>query len=434
MSGEIPAAEPAVKILDRFPSGVVTVPPSKSLSHRAVICAALAGGEAAGAVVRNLGRSEDIAATERGIAAICAAAAGGAGEINCGESGSTLRFLIPLAAGGGALRAWRFTGRGRLLARPQDVYADVFLAHGGEGACFVQEPGAILVRGPLLPGRYELRGDVSSQFLTGLLLALPLLSGDSEIALTTPLESAAYVDLTLDVMRAFGVTVCAGGAGVCGRQDAAPTVRDEGGYGCWHVPGGQRYRPAAYTVEGDWSQAAFFLCAAALGRDVKVEGLRADSLQGDRRVADVLKQMRFDREGESGGEPASSPASEAAPLVVDCKDIPDIVPPLAAAACCAVGETRFENAGRLRLKESDRLAALAQELARIGADAREEGDALVIRGRDALEGGAADAHGDHRIAMALAVASIRCRTPVRLTGAESVAKSYPDFWRDWEKS
>ncbi|MDR1797758.1 MAG: 3-phosphoshikimate 1-carboxyvinyltransferase [Clostridiales Family XIII bacterium] len=435
---------PAELVIDRFPSGTVRVPPSKSLSHRAAICAALAGGEAAGAVVRGLGDSEDIRATVRGIARIVSRDDGQ--PVDCGESGSTLRFLIPLAAMAGG--AWRFTGRGRLLERPLQVYADVFRAHGGEGSYFIQEDGEVRVRGPLLPGDYLLPGDVSSQFLTGLLLALPLAAGDSRLSLTSAAESADYVRLTVDVMRAFGVRAneerAAGqGAGADAdagtaasemRADASTEAAGLETLACgdavvaadgYRIPGGQAYAPAAYTVEGDWSQAAFFLCAAALGRDVRVEGLRPDSHQGDRRAAALVEAIRT---GQG--------------TVIDCRDIPDLVPPLAALACYARGVTRFVNAGRLRIKESDRLAALAQELSNLGAGVREEGDALVVAGvgdgqsptGSGLPGGRADAHGDHRIAMAVAVAAIGCRNPVRLTGADSVAKSYPHFWEDFLKA
>ncbi|MDR3305147.1 MAG: 3-phosphoshikimate 1-carboxyvinyltransferase [Clostridiales Family XIII bacterium] len=422
------------RILGGKPSGLIRIPASKSVSHRAAICAALAGGEAAGARAENLGVSEDIAATVRGIEQIVRAVRvdraknlsegerAGAFRIDCGESGSTLRFLIPIAAQIGG--EWRFSGRGRLMERPQDVYARLFPAHG---AFFEQDAEGILVRGPLPAGRYELPGDVSSQFISGLLFALPLAAGDSEIVLTSPLESAGYAALTLQTMRAFGVA-------------AEEIIGDKAGKVLgYSVGGGQRYRPAVYPVEGDWSQAAFFLCAGALGADIAVTGLSADSAQGDRRVTEVIERMGAAVAWENGGTAVRAKAPAAGlpigrahqKITIDARDIPDIVPPLAALSCYAKGTTHFVSAGRLRIKESDRLHALTEELSKLGADVTEEADGLLVRGKESLDGESVDAHGDHRIAMALAVAAIGCRGEVRLTGAESVAKSYPGFWNDF---
>jgi 3-phosphoshikimate 1-carboxyvinyltransferase len=195
-----------------------------------------------------------------------------------------------------------------------------------------------------------------------------------------------------------------------------------------------------YAVEGDWSQAAFFLCAGALGRRVVVDGLSPGSLQGDMRILGILKDAGCDVSAEmkpmrsSCSVRALAPHAGLSAVTVDAKDIPDLVPPLAALACYLEGESRIDNAGRLRLKESDRLSVLASELSNIGADIRVDGDSLVIRGRRSLSGGKADAHGDHRIAMALAVAAIGCDAPVELEGWESVTKSYPDFWKDFGKT
>jgi 3-phosphoshikimate 1-carboxyvinyltransferase len=419
------------KMIDRFPEGVITPPPSKSLSHRALICAYLAGGEKALARIKNLGASDDIDATRRGVTRIVSPSEGAdARVINCGESGSTLRFLIPLA--GLDSEEWIFRGSGRLMDRPHDLYAEIFEAHGG---CFEQRDGAVRVRGPLHPGRYALPGNVSSQFISGLLMALPLLDGDSEIALTTELQSADYVRLTADVMSAFGVRVVERGTG----GDGVANFDRVTGYA---VPGGVSYHPVRYRIESDWSQAAFFLCAGALGLRVSVDGLSPGSLQGDRRIVGVLKragadvdaEIRMFPRAEQGVFRALAPQSGLRAVTVDAADIPDLVPPIAALACYLDGESRIENAGRLRLKESDRLEALAVELNNLGADIRIEGDALIIRGKETLPGGRADAHGDHRIAMAVAVAATGCEGPVALTGWESVRKSYPNFWDDFEKS
>jgi 3-phosphoshikimate 1-carboxyvinyltransferase len=416
------------RTITKFPEGIITPPPSKSVSHRALICAALAGGEKAIGRIKNLGVSDDIDATRRGIAAILAGDADRA--IDCGESGSTLRFLIPLAGLDG--REWVFACKGRLAERPLGPYEAVFRACGGELKLVGSE---VRVRGPLRPGLFELPGDVSSQFVTGLLLALPLLDGDSEIRITTPLESADYVRLTADVQQSFGVEINEAGEGGDGVFNFERITG-------WRVRGGQSYRSVKYTVEADWSQAAYFLCAGALGRRVAVAGMSPGSLQGDMRILGILKEAGCDVDAEMRLIPkrdtatvrALAPHDGLRAVTVDASDIPDLVPPVAALACCLPGTSRIENAGRLRLKESDRLAALAHELGAIGAEIREDGDALVINGREQLAGGRADAHGDHRIAMALAVAAIGCGEPVELTGWESVRKSYPGFWDDFEKA
>jgi 3-phosphoshikimate 1-carboxyvinyltransferase len=403
------------KILDKFPQGLIIPPPSKSLSHRALICSALAllsgGGEAG---IENIGASEDIRATEQGIARIVEALLGRSSgrRIDCGESGSTLRFLIPVAGLDGG--EWVFTGKGRLLQRPIEIYSRIFAERGG--LCGLS--GAELrVRGPLTPGRYVLPGDVSSQFLSGLLFVLPLLNGGSEIALSSPLESSGYVRMTIETMGHYGVHV---------------ETLDGAGY---RVRGNQSYKPAPYTVEADYSQAAFFLAAAALGCDVRVAGLRPDSSQGDRRITAIIEEMGADVSRDSDGAiRVRPPKGGLRALTLDMSETPDLVPPVAALACYCVGRTRLVNAGRLRLKESDRLRALKTELCKLGAAAAETEDALVIDGAESLRGGAVDAWGDHRIAMAAAVAAVGCREPVILTGAEHVGKSYPNFWRDFEKT
>ena len=407
------SGEKAIKL---FPRGIVTPPPSKSLSHRAVICAALAGG---GSEIKNLGQSEDIDATLNGVHALGLTgnergASRGPGHtriVDCGESGSTLRFLIPIAALDGLPTI--FKGRGRLLDRPLDAYADIFAS---AGATFRRVEDGILVRGPLRNGSYSLAGGVSSQFVSGLLFALPLLSGDSEIRLSTPLESGGYADMTVNVMRRFGVEASAEGS-------------------VYTVKGGQRYRPASYTVEADYSQAAFFLAASALGCDVRVAGLDPNSIQGDRAILAILEEMGavIAWDGPDGGERAVSVrAGRMSPIVMDARDTPDLVPPVAVLCCFCDGVSGIVNAGRLRLKESDRLKALASELKKLGANVMESEDSLTITGGGGLRGGRVDAWGDHRVAMAMAVAAVRCDGPVYLSGANSVRKSYPGFWRDFE--
>jgi 3-phosphoshikimate 1-carboxyvinyltransferase len=414
------------KVIELFPRGVVTPPPSKSLSHRALICASLAAFangkkdpvSAAKKHIKNLGSSDDITATADGLSVIFSKS--GLKAIDCRESGSTLRFLIPICVAIGE-REWHFSGSARLMERPLDIYKDIFIK---QGLIFEPVAGGLKISGRLRPGTFELPGDVSSQFISGLLFALPLLDADSEITLTSPLESADYVAMTIDVMAAFGVYV---------------TPKDD--MGGWLISGGQHYKMTKYRVESDWSQAAYFLCASALGRSVYTDGLNPDSLQGDRRILNVLTDMGAYIDGEMQAFPrvdsctmiAISGEDGLKAVTVDVSGIPDLVPPLAAIACYLDGTTKLLNAGRLRLKESDRLAALVTELGKLGANIREEGDSLIIEGRVQLEGGSCDAWNDHRIAMALALASIGCAEPVRLTGWESVNKSYPNFWKDFEK-
>ena len=409
-----------IKVINRFPRGIVTPPPSKSLGHRALICAALASLAGGKSRIFGLGQSEDISATLDGIRALGAEAepdgeallvrpGHGVRErrIDCGESGSTLRFLIPIAALDGGQTV--FTGHGRLLERPMNDYAGLFSAAGIE---FSHDENEVRVRGRLRGGDYALAGNVSSQFVSGMLMALPLAEGDSRLSLTTALESSAYVDMTLDVMKSFGIQV--------ERPDGAAFI----------IRGGQRYAAADYTVEGDYSQAAFFLAAAALGRDVRCAGLNPLSRQGDRAMLDVLRSMGAEVEWQ--GDTVAACAGKLHAVTVDAAEIPDLVPVISALCCFCEGTSRIINAGRLRFKESDRLSAMAAELRALGADIIEGEDSLTINGAARLAGGRADAHGDHRVAMALAVAAIGCESPVILSGGQSVKKSYPGFWEDFE--
>ena len=252
--------------------------------------------------------------------------------------------------------------------------------------------------GKLTPGVYALPGDVSSQFITGLLYALPLLEGDSEISLTTDLESRGYVDMTLDALERFGVKA---------EYDGKRTFR---------VPGNQYYQHRNLAIEADWSNAAFWYGARFLGCPVDITGLDPNSVQGDRVITDLYGRM------QGKGR-----------LELDVSQCPDLVPPLAAMAALRAGETTaLVNAGRLRLKESDRLATVTEVLGALGARVEEYADHLVIHGREKLAGGTVvSGHNDHRIAMMAAVAAIRCEKPVTITGAECVNKSYPRFWEDY---
>ena len=400
-----------VTIIPNKLQGTVTPPSSKSVGHRALIAAALSGGASR---ISRLTPSQDMEATLSCLTALGTGvewtgpdqvAVHGLGNsipqrgpfprLDCGESGSTLRFLIPVALAVSGGEPLGFTGRGRLMERPQGPYFSLFQE---KGIFYQQKDGVLTVRGTLKPGIYSLPGDVSSQFITGLLFALPLLDGNSEIVLTTPLESRGYVDLTLDVLRTFGIRVEE-------RADA------------FHVPGSQHYESRDFTVEADWSQAAFWYAANFAGGQVDIQGLNMDSKQGDKVIA--LQYWKLAKPGEAE---------------LDVSQCPDLVPPLAAMAAVRAGTTHFTHAARLRMKESDRLSTVTEVLTALGADIEEQADALVIQGKAKLPGGVTvSGHNDHRIAMMAAIAATRCEKPVTITGAECVKKSYPGFWEDYEK-
>ena len=410
-----------LRVMPGHLDGTVEAPPSKSVAHRALLCAWLAGDVGC---VENVDRStsRDIAATIDCLAALGRFREGSLRErrfmsgipeptvLDCGESGSTLRFLVPLV---GALgRSAVFVGQGRLPLRPIGEYLSIL---SGRGVLLSPPPTGGLplgLRGRLLPGDFTIPGGVSSQYVTGMLLALPLLPEDSSIRIDGRLESAPYVELTIQVMEAFGVRV----------------ERDESNQ-AFRVPGNQRYRPVEYRVEGDYSQAAFWLTAAALGSDLTVTGLSSTSAQGDREIQSLLARLTTAGEGEEGAE-----GTEGEEVVIDASQIPDLVPILAVAAVACRRNVRIVNASRLRLKESDRLASTADALTRIGAEVMATEDGLWIRGlgprpgESLFEGGEADAWNDHRIAMALAVAALRSRSGVSIKGWNCVEKSYPEFF------
>ena len=395
-------------------AGEVTPPSSKSQAHRALIAAALGGGIS---TISNLADSQDIQATRRCLSALGALVedlgpgtlrvhglgnsipqAGPFPTLDCGESGSTLRFLIPVALLVQGQAA--FTGRGRLMERPLAPYEDLFR---GKGIGWSMEHGVLTLdsgrgydRLALDPGEYRLPGDVSSQFITGLLFALPLLEGDSDLLLTAPLESRGYVDLTLDVLDRFGVV-------------AEP--RENG----FHIPSGQMYQARDLAVEADWSQAAFWYAANHLGGQVDILGMDPASRQGDREIAAYSRMLA--RSGQ---------------VELDVSQCPDLAPPLAAMAAVRTGTTRLTNAARLRAKESDRLASVTRALRAMGGQVEEYADSLTIHGVKRLPGGGVvDCANDHRIAMMAAVCAA-AEAPVKLLGAECVRKSYPEFWTHFQ--
>ena len=389
--------------------GKLNIPSSKSCAHRAVICAALAD-DGRKSVISGISGSKDIDATIGAMQALCMewndegkgtvsiigsrSISGGRKIIDCNESGSTLRFVIPIAAALGCEA--EFIGRGRLPQRPIDIYIREL---GKNGIKFnYNNTMPFSISGQLQSGTYEIEGIVSSQFITGLLLALPMLEGDSEIILTSRLESRPYVDITIDTMKRFGVNV----------------TENKNGYS---IKGGQSYHSHSEKVEGDYSQAAFFYVANAINSAVELGNLNTDSVQGDKRILDII------REACSGGRISSFRA--------DCSDIPDLVPILAVLAAFGSSESVIYNAQRLRIKESDRLETTAAMLNALGGDVTVTEDGLIIRPTNKLKGGTVNGCGDHRIVMAASVAALGCTGNVVIKGAEAVEKSYPDFFKDY---
>jgi 3-phosphoshikimate 1-carboxyvinyltransferase len=402
-------------------TGSVRVPSSKSISHRAVICAGLSQGTSR---IDNINFSQDIDATigamkslgvqaEKGDNSLVVRGAGKPEvleeNIDCFESGSTLRFLIPVAALTG--KKVVFSGRGELAGRPLGPYYSIF---DEKGVKYSAEGGRLplTVEGRLTPGEYRIRGDVSSQFISGLLFALPLLEGDSKIIITSELESKGYVDLTVDMLKRFSVEV------------------ENLGYREFLIRGGQTYKAVDCSVEGDFSQAAFWLAAGTLGSDIECQGLDMDSLQGDRAILEIIQRMGGSIELGAGS--AKAVPAKTWGITLDASECPDLVPIVTVLASLSEGTTEIVNASRLRIKECDRLKAICTELNRIGADIEEKEDGLVIRGRSQLRGGTARSWGDHRIAMSLAVASTRCSEPLVIEDSSSVRKSYPEFWKHFK--
>ncbi len=395
--------------------GIITPPPSKSLSHRAIICASLCMDNGV-SEIDNVILSDDIDATIAGMRELgaeieitentnktyCLHIKGSRGnieyaEIDCGESGSTLRFLIPI----GLMLAdsCTFSGKGKLIERPLDIFYKIF---NEEGIEYENNNNKLplTVSGRLKGGRYNVSGKVSSQFISGLLFALPLINDNSDITITDNMESAGYVDLTLQMLKKFNIDV------------------DNKDYREYKINGNSKYRSSSCRIEADYSQAAFFLTAKALGNDVECRGLNEDSLQGDKEIINIIDRFKNMTNNE---------------IIIDASQIPDLVPILTVLGALQKGRTtRIVNARRLRIKESDRLKAIAAEMNKIGAEIDELEDGLLIKGKGILRGNATvRSWNDHRIAMSLAIAATKCINEIILEGYQAVNKSYPDFWNDY---
>lgn len=396
----------------------VMIPPSKSLSHRALIISALASGESR---VIHPADNQDMTATIRCLRQLgavireeddqCIVRGTGGNDtydgsvIDCSESGSTLRFLIPVFAMTG--KQCFFTGHGRLMERPLSVYENIFRQ---QSLPFEQKDGILRIQGPLSPGEYDIRGDVSSQFITGLLLTLPLLGSDSVIRIREPYESRSYVTLTEDILSDAGIRFI----------DEGLTIR---------IPGGQKYSSTVYTVDGDDSQAAFFLCLACMTHQTAdILSVRHGSLQPDRRIIEILKDMGAEiREIRNGYRIIPH---ELQGRTVDLADCPDLGPVLFALAAAAEGTSVFTNAGRLRFKESDRIAAMEEELKKLGCDISSDETTVTVHGGKPLHSAVLDSHGDHRVVMALSVLAASMNETVEIAGCEAADKSYPGFLDD----
>lgn len=389
-----------VKIQNSHLSGVLTLPPSKSAAHRALICSFLAGG----GTVEPIISSNDMKATVGVINSL----KNGEGILNCIESGSTMRFMIPVAAALG--RDVTFIGEGSLLPRTIGEYLELLPKHGVS----VESSGflPLKISGRLKNGTYEVNGDVSSQYITGLLLALAGVEGDSAVILKTPLQSKPYVDMTVKVMSDYGVSV------------------SETDFG-YLIHGGQKYIKRDYTVEGDWSHAAFYMSAAAIGGEVTLLGADSDSAQGDKAVAEVMK--RFGAEVIADKNSITCKKGELHGIEIDCTDIPDMVPAIAVTAAFAKGKTVIKGAGRLRLKESDRIEAVASNLRKMGVDVEETADGMIISPCGTVCGAELCGYNDHRIVMAFSVAGLFAKGETVISDAESINKSYPSFFDDYNK-
>jgi len=402
-----------IKITPGKLSGSVNIPSSKSISHRALICAALADGTS---VIKNISMSDDINATIEVMTALGAefktegstvtvkgiSTPSEKAVLNCCESGSTLRFIIPVAAALGV--GSEFNGKGRLPKRPIDIYTRELTKYGVK---FDHTPGEMpfYMNGRLTGGKFYIEGDVSSQFITGLLLALPLCSEDSEIIMTSELQSKPYVDITISCLNTFGITV----------------TETENGYS---VKGGQKYTAHDYTVEADFSQAAFFVAANTMGNYIELSNLPDidSSSQGDKKIIEIAGRLCYNKM-----------AGISETTYINASDIPDLVPIISVMCSLSGSETVITNAERLRIKESDRLETTAALINGIGGNVEITDDGLKIHPVSHFTGGSVSSFNDHRIAMAAAIAATASDSEVTVSGFEAINKSYPDFLKDYIK-
>ena len=402
----------------KIDSGNITIPPSKSLAHRAIICACLAPGRS---VISNIDYSVDIRATIEGMRHLGASIKEDKDTlfidgietfqydgdvVNCHESGSTLRFFLPLFSLTG--KRATFSGSKRLIERPQNVYEMLFQEQGID---FVRTYPNIIIDGRLKPGELPLKGNVSSQFITGLLFALPLLEADSKIHIEPPFESRSYVDLTIQMLKRFQIIV---------EYEDAYTLA---------IKGNQQYQPTDVLVEGDYSQLVFWASLGVLNHSVETHGLDLHSLQGDKKTIDIFQSMNAGIKVLDDGYQFCPGTLNG--TVIDLNDCPDLGPMLFALATQANGKTTFQNAGRLRIKESDRIEAMETELKKLGCSISSTFGTVTITGPVKLQGNVTlHGHNDHRIVMALSILATIADEPITIDDAQAISKSYPGFFKD----
>ena len=402
----------------KIDSGNITIPPSKSLAHRAIICACLAPGRS---VISNIDYSVDIRATIEGMRHLGASIKEDKDTlfidgietfqydgdvVNCHESGSTLRFFLPLFSLTG--KRATFSGSKRLIERPQNVYEMLFQEQGID---FVRTYPNIIIDGRLKPGELTLKGNVSSQFITGLLFALPLLEADSKIHIEPPFESRSYVDLTIQMLKRFQIIV---------EYEDAYTLA---------IKGNQQYQPTDVLVEGDYSQLVFWASLGVLNHSVETHGLDLHSLQGDKKTIDIFQSMNAGIKVLDDGYQFCPGTLNG--TVIDLNDCPDLGPMLFALATQANGKTTFQNAGRLRIKESDRIEAMETELKKLGCSISSTFGTVTITGPVKLQGNVTlHGHNDHRIVMALSILATIADEPITIDDAQAISKSSPGFFKD----
>lgn len=394
-------------------SGEINAPSSKSFAHRILIASFLSKNEVK---IKNVGESVDALVTLNALKALNATARQADGEvsikmgslpteevvIDCNESGSSLRFLIPVVCALGVKAT--FIGSKRLLERPIGELVNSLNSNGAE-------IDGYKVNGKLKPGKYYIDGSISSQYVSGLLLALSYLDGDSEIIISGRLVSKPYVDITIGVLKEFGVEV----------------NETETGY---KIKGGYTKKVDTLTVEGDWSGSAFILCAGAIAGNVTVKGLNANSYQGDRKILEILKD--FGAKVEINGDIISVSKNKLKGITVDMEDVPDLIQIVSVVASYASGKTVIKNVDRLKLKESDRILAIINSLKSVGVSASYLNNSLIIEGKSAT-GGLIDGGNDHRTVMSSAVLGIMASDEIEITYGEAIKKSYPNFISDYKK-
>ena len=400
--------------------GKIVLPPSKSLAHRAIICASLAKGISR---IDNIEYSDDIKATISCMKALgtqieehgnyvvidgTTTFTNSKCEMDCNESGSTLRFMVPIALV--EPNNVHFIGQGRLGQRPLNTYYEIFERQNIE---YMYKNGVLdlYAIGRLQADEFVIPGNISSQFISGLMFALPLLENDSTIKVDGLLESKGYIDLTLDMLKDFGIEI------------------ENHDYQSFTIKGNQAYQPCNKRVEADFSQAAFYLVASALGSDLIIQDLNLDSSQGDKMVLEYLLQMGCELEELDDGIRLTAKNLKA--IEVDASQCPDVIPVLSVALGMAKGTSRVVNAKRLRIKECDRIEATVDLLSTLGGKITSDESTMTITGVDHYTGGSCHTYDDHRLAMSIGIIATVAQGPVHLDNKECVGKSYPKFWDDY---